>query len=437
MSLFNLYNEIEDEYENLIPLRQDGLVLFHLYQKQKDGDIGKQFSEDEIIRSIRDIRSDLKTYQKEQFNQTVKYYQKYFLWRDEKNRMYRLKPFTKKWCKLIENTLEESFNPTQLQKEFLFLSNTLNEQTFEEWYNTVFESYSQKVDTQINALYIQIDRLVVDFRKQIAKEHAYDLRALKLIVDTLEDIRSKTDELNNAFSGAHHIQNILLKSNIIAEDAILNKQRSHVLSFFQEIRSNLRIISKRIDSVKPRLNEYIRNINRHDFYIRFKSFFNNLLEKSTNEKGKIRFPDEIPSIPIRYTQQPKFIIVKEKFDGASLSRFKTARSRVPVVNDTETENRFLLEKERIEIQKRINLYLVDLESRLATNREVNFSDFFYEVLKKEQGNIRVCVKLAHKAMSKYYRDSNSFGISISNEKMVGIPEYPKIKIWNTIIYRKM
>jgi len=94
MSLFNLYNEIEKEYENLIPLRQEGLVLFHLYQKQKNGDIRKEFSEDEIIKSLREVRCDLKTYQKEQFNQTVKYYQKYFLWRDEKNRLYRFKPFT-------------------------------------------------------------------------------------------------------------------------------------------------------------------------------------------------------------------------------------------------------------------------------------------------------------------------------------------------------
>ena len=89
MSLFNLYNEIEKEYENLIPLKQEGLVLFHLYQKQKDGNIGKEFSEEEIIKSLREIRYDLKTYQKEQFNHTVKYFQKYFLWRDEKNRLYR------------------------------------------------------------------------------------------------------------------------------------------------------------------------------------------------------------------------------------------------------------------------------------------------------------------------------------------------------------
>ena len=209
-----------------------------------------------------------------------------------------------------------------------------------------------------------------------------------------------------------------------------------MLSFFLEVRGNLKIISKRIDSVKPRLNEYIRNINRHDFYIRFKRFFNQLLEKSTLEKGKIRFPDGIPSIPIRYTQQPRFIIVKENFDGASLSRFKTAKSKIPVTNATETENRFLLEKERIEIQKRINLYMLDLENRLKAYQEVDFSAFFYEVLKKENGNIRICVKLAHKTMSKYYRDINSFGISISTE-IVGIPEYPMIKIWKTIIYKKM
>lgn len=123
-------------------------------------------------------------------------------------------------------------------------------------------------------------------------------------------------------------------------------------------------------------------------------------------------------------------------DKQGNSLFKTAKSKIPVTNATETENRFLLEKERIEIQKRINLYMLDLENRLKAYQEVDFSAFFYEVLKKENGNIRICVKLAHKTMSKYYRDINSFGISISTE-IVGIPEYPMIKIWKTIIYKKM
>ncbi len=79
--------------------------------------------------------------------------------------------------------------------------------------------------------------------------------------------------------------------------------------------------------------------------------------------------------------------------------------------------------------------MLDLESRLKKVQEVDFSDFFYEILKIENGNIRICVKLAHKIIAKYHRDNNSFGVSISNE-MVGIPEYPIIKIWKTIIYKK-
>ena len=37
-----------------------------------------EFSEEEIIKSLREIRYDLKTNQKIQFNNIVKYFQKYF-----------------------------------------------------------------------------------------------------------------------------------------------------------------------------------------------------------------------------------------------------------------------------------------------------------------------------------------------------------------------
>lgn len=72
-------------------------------------------------------------------------------------------------------------------------------------------------------------------------------------------------------------------------------------------------------------------------------------------KRKIHFPNEVPSIPIRNAQQIKFIIVKENFDGASLSQFKTAKSKIPITNEIETENRFILEKERFEVQKELIL----------------------------------------------------------------------------------
>ena len=144
----------------------------------------------------------------------------------------------------------------------------------------------------------------------------------------MEDIRSKTEELNNAFSGAHDIQNKLLKSNIITEDILLNRQRANVLSFFQEVRGNLKIISKRIDSVKPRLNEYIRNINRHDFYIRFKRFFNQLLEKALWKKAK--------SVSLMAYQVSRYVILSNQ----GLLSLKKILMELPLVGSKQRNQKF-------------------------------------------------------------------------------------------------
>ena len=72
-----------------MPDRKYGLVVFHLYHKQRKGEIESTFSEDEIIKSIKEVRKELKTEQKEQFNSVIKSLQKYYLWRDEEKKVYR------------------------------------------------------------------------------------------------------------------------------------------------------------------------------------------------------------------------------------------------------------------------------------------------------------------------------------------------------------
>ena len=87
MSAFNFYTEIEENFEYLMPDRKYGLVVFHLYHKQRKGEIESTFSEDEIIKSIKEVRKELKTEQKEQFNSVIKSLQKYYLWRAIKIRL--------------------------------------------------------------------------------------------------------------------------------------------------------------------------------------------------------------------------------------------------------------------------------------------------------------------------------------------------------------
>lgn len=64
MSVFNLYNEIEQEME-------------------------RTFTEEDIKKSIRAVQSHLRTEQSEQWNQVIRALQKYFLWRDVEQGMYR------------------------------------------------------------------------------------------------------------------------------------------------------------------------------------------------------------------------------------------------------------------------------------------------------------------------------------------------------------
>lgn len=54
MDSFNLYREAKDQYEKLIPKKNDGLILLSLYEKYKD----REFTEANIISSISKVFKD-------------------------------------------------------------------------------------------------------------------------------------------------------------------------------------------------------------------------------------------------------------------------------------------------------------------------------------------------------------------------------------------
>ncbi len=436
MSIFNFYNEIANDYEMLVPDKRIGLVIFYLYQKQKNGDVSaNQFSEEEIIKSIREVRKDLKTDQKEQFNQAIKALQKYFLWRDEDKRIYRFRPYALKWCNAIEELLLETFNPTEIQKGFKHLINSLNEAQFESWYNLTFNTYAYKISSQISALDRQVAIAVTDFRAKISSDETYDIVKLKSIVDTLDDIKNKTDELNSAFSGSHEINRLLTDYLSKPENFVYSDRILLVISFFKDIRENLKIISRKIDGVKPKLNEYIRDINRQDFYKRFKLFLKFVLEKSETDKSGVHLPNAILCQPFGFKEQSKFIIIRETIDKREFNSPRSSKVVLPEEDKEETTRQLRKANEYLAFQKKVKEYLIEIEKRLKQSNELDFSAFFFEVLEKENGNNDIVVKLSFQAMKKY-NQSKDYNIIISEER-VNTPLFPKISIWKTIIYKKV
>lgn len=435
MAIFNFYNEIKKDYGFLIPERKLGMVIFYLYQRQKKGEIGDNFYENDILDAFREVREDLATNQKEQFSLAIKTLQKYFLWRDTAHRTYRFKPFTLQWCEMLDEQLFATFKPTEIRQGFLFLLDTLKENNFGEWYDLSFIRYRDKINNQISALDIQVFASVTVFRYKLANEHSYDLIALKKIVDGLGEIRDKMEELDGAFDGASEINRKLLRDPSITKNADLNQKRKEVNRFFGNLSANLRIISKRIDSVKPKLNEYIRDVNRRDFVKRFKKFLDYVLVHSSADKTGIHLPDWLPRMVIGGNQDYRFTMLKDKLDKNTMGQLRTSCLKQPDVDQESTLQHLEIENKKCHIRKQVKVYLNELIQLLKQQPEFDFSAYFFKVIEQENGNIDIAVKLAYQVMMVYMAPSSEFDILITREKVKN-PKYKNIVIWKTVIFRK-
>lgn len=434
MSIFNFYTEIEEKFEYLMPERYPGLVIFLLYHKQKKKEIASTFTEDEIITTIKEIRKDLKTEQREQFNSTIKSLQKYYLWRDEEKKEYRFRPLATKICDLFNDILVKTISSTQIQKDFKYILNNLREEkNFEQWFRLTFESYKDNVNIQVSALDSQMLDAIIEFRSKLSSEESYNISELKLIVERLDDIGSKTDELNAAFSSSHEITQFLTRL-LEKEDNSIHFEKIHsVINFFKEIRGNLQIISKNIDRIKPKLNDYVRDINRKDFQRKYKTFLKYVLNESTSDKKQIKLPQTLTPLTVGNKENQKFVIVKENWEAGSRLNKRSRKISVPSIDKVANTQRKQQLDTELSQKNRVSNYLKELDDRLKSAEEVNFSDYFFEILKKEDGNINTLVKLSHLAMSRYHRD-RKYGVSISSEKMT--KDNSNISIWKTIIYKK-
>ena len=128
METFNLYREAKDQYEKLIPEKNDGLILLSLYAKYKD----KDFTEENIISIINKIFKDQGNHESNRTeynrnNTIILRLQESFLWRNETKRTYQFKKYGLELCQNIEKRLIEKYNPAKIKRFFDELHKSLTE----------------------------------------------------------------------------------------------------------------------------------------------------------------------------------------------------------------------------------------------------------------------------------------------------------------------
>ena len=436
MDSFNLYNEVKQEYNNLLPDRNIMLVIFHLYQRIEKKELDPTFLEDDILKSIKYVRrNDIKTEQTVQFNQTIRSLQKFFLWRDENKGVYSFRPYAEQLCAEIAKVLSDTFNPTEIEEDFKFILNKLEIEPFEKWYEYTFDAYRRKVSAQTSVLDRKVAKAIAGFRTEINQNDDYNILSLKNIIDILSGLGVQTRELNIAFRSSRQIEDWIINFQKEEKGVIYFKETTEVIRYFKDIRNKLQIIGRKIDGIKPKLDEYINNVNQQDFYRKFKLLLKFTLENAQiNRSGEVCLPNNIPNGCIFPDKLQKFLIIKENWTPDQIISRRSAKVIVPTINKEAS----LLELKRCNEQtamlKRVKQYLDELEHQLSILKEVDFSMCFFEVMEKEHGDVNVAVRFASRAIEKYFK-SKIHQIEIQKEK-ISYPLYPTIALWKTTIYKK-
>ena len=425
MSEFNLYTEIKQELNYLFPAKKVSLIIFHLYQRMQTGEIGTTFTEEDILKSIQYVDPAKNNDKQQYWNNLIRALQKYFLWRDVEKETYRFRPYAENYCKGPEEVLKEAFNPTEIERHFKYMLNIFQPEYFMEWYQGTFLQYTGQLDSQIAALDCQVGKAVTEFRAIVASD--------RNILDILTGLRDKTGKMTYAFSSSHDITRKLREYQSSSAENIYYKEANQVIVYFNDLRKNLRIINAKIDTLKPKLNEFIRDINRQDFYKKYKLFLNHILSESNVTKGEAVLPPTIPRKPIKSGDTMRFTIVKESWEEGKATPGRTKFSPTAVPR-SEIEQAYQKDLRRYQARERIKFYRKELQQKLDNTGEVDYSAWFHELLIKEKGDINILSRLTAWVMTYYNRD-NIYKVETSREKIKN-HQYPAISIWKTIIYRK-
>lgn len=439
METFNLYREAKDQYEKLIPEKNDGLILISLYAKYKD----KDFTEENIVTIInkvfRDQGNESSRIEYNRNNAIILRLQESFLWRNETKRTYQFKKYGLELCQNVEKRLIEKYNPAKIKRFFdeLFQSLTKNieeNNDFNLWIEDHFDVRMPELISQIEILDQQVNESVSEFKNNIKSQDYNIINLLKEIEIRLEIIKEQAFELKNAFQISYDIDELL--TSILEKnegyDYIENIQK--VQKFHDSSRNQLEQVSKRIEKIKPRIREFIYDFNKQDFDRKTNKFINYLLEKSfVKREGntkRIQLPNNLFGLKIKSVENlPRLNILTIREISPKLA-IDVVKRQIDVAKRKDLIEKTLkwkCDKERI-------MYWTDIAfQELEEKGTLAFAALFFRIIDTDK--IIIAVKTAHNILRKSTRNKQRYKIEIKPE-LVNHPKKKGIALWQMIIQKK-
>lgn len=451
--------DIYNQYDLLLPPKDDGIIIFWLDHKIRKKEIDSNFTYQDIQQAIKEtmIVEDERIPRTERVLKNLLHY---FIERpaDKKNR-YKLSDYALKFILLINHKLNNPFRKFPLRESFKKYTEFKAEdiytiELFESWYEQGFNyTTRQNILDHLEALKDDVNNSIHSLSKILHIDDHSISEIVKQFSEIFKNLGAKAEEIKDTLRLGNNLEQEIQKvvsafyKKIVetkhpeneaemAEYSIIEGSynravniQNEVKSFFLVIDGKLGQLREKIVFASGKLNELQDNFRyQTKFKVNLKRMLELILQESKYGKEGPGLPINFPRKAIPFEDTKYLIVPYYDFNHSIVQNVQPMELDI----EYEREQKQLIEQELLR-QENTAKWIEKFKHMLLEQGELDFTKYFYEILEIEN-DIEIALQVGFE-LFQYASTLTDFTINI-NRQLVDTHKQNNILTWKMNIYSR-
>ncbi len=433
-------NDIKEDYEYLVPSKDEGLVVFMLNEKIEKKEIGKEFTYQDIQDIIRIVSNLIDPAHQRQTERILRNLMHFFIERPpDKPTRFVLSNYANKFIGLINKKLDHPYRKFPLRDSFkrysTFKANEITTiEGFLSWYEQGFNATTREtIAEHLEALKDEAESAIQKMNKILYAETLTGMELVMQFTDIFKGFGEKADQITDTLQLGSSLELEVKKvvdyfyskidevkhpENAKEEEEYrklmkdfydADRIQDEVTSFFTLVDMRLGQIREKIVFANSKLKELQDNFRYQSQYkINFKRLLQLVLERSSYSKDGPVLPKGFPLKILPFENYNFFYAPKYDFNTTNVNPV------YEVEFDTQYE-----QAERAKIDKELDRQAVvvrlveQCKELLEQEKELNITQQFYKILNSER-DIELSLQVGFELIQ-YASTNKNYAINVKQE----------------------
>ncbi|MTI32266.1 hypothetical protein E1171_15720 [Cytophagales bacterium RKSG123] len=266
------------------------------------------------------------------------------------------------------------------------------------WFEDKFlHTTKGKISAVIDALHQDIVHKNDELNQVFKQKEDFETK-LSLFLKRFQGIKERFNDIEETIEMRNEVMETLRKgADRFPQDSdwmIYDRIRSEVEDFFDYIDSRLDELRLSVDQAVKQVARLYKNFEfKRMFKVRMEKFLHLLLNQSTNEKGKLKFPQGISTKSIPVNRPSLYLFPDQLHIGDKKSQI------LEITSDKEKlEQQRQKQKETLWRDQKTASWTKKLKEELNHKEAVRLEDWFFKILEEDK-DIELSVNVIHKVMN--------------------------------------